>query len=228
MRYMLKFAKEEEIKYTSHLDMVRMFKRAFQRSGIRLVFSQGFNPHPKMTLAQPLSLGYTSITEWLEFETVDDFTTGEIQDKLDAVMPKGIRIMEVLEMPMEEKSLASLCRAAEYTIGMCSDHINAPDKEGLIKRLSENQNAEDFLAQSSIVVTKNRTKHKSPVELDIRDMIHYITICVVDNNIFMTTELSAGSNNNLSPELLLEAFSKFYGFTVPRETIEIMRTDLIL
>lgn len=228
MRYMLKFSKEEKIKYTSHLDMVRMFKRAFQRSGIRLVFSQGFNPHPKMTLAQPLSLGYTSVCEWMEFETIDDFTIEEIQDKLGKVLPPGIQILETNFMEQDEKSLASRCSAAEYTIGLCADYITSSDKEGLLVRFAENSNAEDFLAQKNIIVTKNRTKHKSSLEMDIREMIHYISICIVDNNIFMTTELSAGSNNNLSPELLLNAIFEFYKFTIPRETIEIIRTDLIL
>jgi radical SAM-linked protein len=89
MRYMLKFTKEEVIKYTSHLDMVRMFKRAFQRSGIRLVFSAGFNPHPKMILAQPLSLGYTSVGEWLEFETVNDQAPEDVKISLANVLPPG-------------------------------------------------------------------------------------------------------------------------------------------
>ena len=56
-RYVIKFSKEGNIRYISHLDLLRLFKRSFKRVGIKLQYSQGFNPHPKMSFAQPLSLG---------------------------------------------------------------------------------------------------------------------------------------------------------------------------
>ena len=71
-------------------------------------------------------------------------------------------------------------------------------------------------------------KHKNPVEVDIRPMIHFMNICVIDNNMFITTELAAGSSQNLSPELLIEALMDFYGFRIPRETIEVLRTEVML
>jgi radical SAM-linked protein len=227
MRYMLKFTKEEVIKYTSHLDMVRMFKRAFQRSGIRLVFSAGFNPHPKMTLAQPLSLGYTSVGEWIEFETVNELASEDVITTLANVLPPGIKILEISTMQPDEKSLASRCYAAEYTIAMCLDHATTDDNK-LKERLESNLHGEEFLAQTNIVVQKKSVKRKNHVEVDIKPMIHYLNLCMVDNNIFISTELSAGSNMNLSPELLMEAFMTFYKFQIPRETIEVLRTDLLL
>lgn len=227
MRYMLKFTKEEVIKYTSHLDMVRLFKRAFQRSGIRLVFSAGFNPHPKMTLAQPLSLGYTSVGEWMEFETVNDLDPEDVKETLAIVLPQGIKILEIATMKTEEKSLASRCFAAEYTIAMCLDYAKT-DRLDLMEALTANPNGEDFLAQPTIIVQKKSMKHKNPIEIDIKPMIHYMNICLVDNNMFMSVELAAGSSQNLSPELLMDAVMSFYGFKVPRETVEVLRTDLLL
>ena len=71
MKYVIRFQKTGVICYTSHLDIMKVFKRSFKRAGIRLAYSQGFNPHPKMGFAQPLSLGYESLDEYIEFETVD-------------------------------------------------------------------------------------------------------------------------------------------------------------
>ncbi len=227
MRYMLKFSKEEVIKFTSHLDMVRLFKRAFQRSGIRLKFSAGFNPHPKMTIAQPLSLGYMSVGEWMEFETVADYEPEDIKNILSGVLPKGIRILEVAVMNEGEKSLASRCSAAEYTIGMCVDYAEMEERD-IKARLQNDPEAERFLKQPKIIVTKRQIKNNRDVELDIKPMIHYVNISVVDNNIFVTTELSAGSNHNLSPELLIKALMDFYHFKIPRETIEILRTEILM
>ena len=69
-RYVLKFTKSGYVKYISHLDLLRLFKRAFKKTGLTLKYSQGFNPHPKMGFAQPLSLGYSSICELIEYETI--------------------------------------------------------------------------------------------------------------------------------------------------------------
>ena len=70
-KYVMTFSKTGTICYTSHLDLMRMFKRAFKRGGIKLAYSQGFNPHPKLGFAQPLSLGYEGMKELMEFETVE-------------------------------------------------------------------------------------------------------------------------------------------------------------
>jgi len=231
MRYMLKFTKEEIVKFTSHLDMVRMFKRAFQRSGIRLNFSAGFNPHPKMTLAQPLSLGYTSVGEWIEFETLEDLNAGELKARLASVLPSGIKLLEIGIMQPDEKPLASRCKAAEYTIAMNLDYETSEDEhkiENQKARLLESPQGEEFLKQPVIPVQKKSKKHRDAVEVDIKPMIHYMNVCIVDNNIFISTELAAGSNLNLSPELLLDAFKTFYQLDIPRETIEILRTDIIM
>ena len=63
-KYTIVFSKTGLVKYISHLDMLRLFKRAFRRAGIELAYSQGFNPHPKMGFAQPLSLGYEAEAEY--------------------------------------------------------------------------------------------------------------------------------------------------------------------
>ena len=66
-RYVMKFYKDGYVKYTSHLDLLRIFKRSFKKTGLALQYSQGFNPHPKMGFAQPLSLVYTSKCELIVF-----------------------------------------------------------------------------------------------------------------------------------------------------------------
>ena len=69
MKYIIDFSKTGTICYTSHLDIMKVFKRSFKRAGISIAYSQGFNPHPKMGFAQPLSLGYWGLEEYVEFET---------------------------------------------------------------------------------------------------------------------------------------------------------------
>ncbi len=111
-RYAIKFSKDGYIKYTSHLDLLRMFKRAFKKTGLALKYSQGFNPHPKMGFAQPLSLGYSSRCELIEFETQMPHTTGELMEKLRDEMPEGIKLLSCFELDEKIKSLAADADAA--------------------------------------------------------------------------------------------------------------------
>ena len=165
-RYVLKFAKEGYSRFTSHLDMLRLFKRAFKRSGISLVYSQGFNPHPKLGFAQPLSLGYTSVCELLEFETEDAYNPDQIKDFLAPIMPEGITILQCSPMAKEIKSLASSAVAAEYRV-LFPVKRSDRDYEGILK---------DYLAQDQIMAEKRQKKTKKMVSADIRPKIRDIQI----------------------------------------------------
>ena len=77
-KYIIEFSKTGTICYTSHLDLMRIFKRVFKRTGIALAYSQGFNPHPKMGFAQPLSLGYWGMEEYIEFETAEEWQPDQL------------------------------------------------------------------------------------------------------------------------------------------------------
>ena len=92
-KYVLEFEKKGLVRYTSHLDMLRLFKRAFKTAGIPLEYSNGYNPHPKMGFAQPLSLGYTSASELLEFTTSDSLRCEIVLGSLKERMPQGINLL---------------------------------------------------------------------------------------------------------------------------------------
>lgn len=95
-RYVIKFSKTGYVKYTSHLDLLRMFKRAFKKADLGLSYSQGFNPHPKMSFAQPLSLGYAGRSELIELETARPHQTAEILRAMQGQMPQGLRFSPVM------------------------------------------------------------------------------------------------------------------------------------
>lgn len=221
---MLKFTKEGLVRYTSHLDMVRTFKRVFSRAGIRLAYSSGFNPHPKLSFAQPLSLGYSSISEWLEFETIENLECDFLLEVLMKQLPEGIQALEVSEIPKEVKSLASRCSAAEYMISFPINKVISEQSSDVSSLLSTDAGA-SFLAQNEILVQK-KSKGKSVSLIDIKPMIRWLRISYVDDIIFMSTMLDAGSKSNLSPERLLDAVQHFYQFRIPRDCVDILRTDM--
>lgn len=215
-KYYLTFSKLDDMKYISHLDLLRLFKRAFKSADIRLAYSMGFNPHPRLAFGQPLSLGYESLEEWLEFETKGSYDGNELKVSINNQLPDGIRVLEVTVAPNGQKALAAKCKNADYriTIHLKACVLDVPRLEKL------------FLTQSEIIVNKESKKSKEVKAINIRPMIKTLNIEVVDNNLIMTTSLDAGSNSNLSPELLLQAFLRFSQISVPRHEIDVMRTKI--
>ncbi|WP_051280216.1 TIGR03936 family radical SAM-associated protein [Anaerovorax odorimutans] len=216
MRYFIKFYKKGYMRYTSHLDMLRLFKRTFKRSGIKLQHSHGFNPHPKMSFAQPLSLGYYSIGEYLEFETIEDKDVKEIKLKVNSILPDGIGILECHRITKNLKSMASMVSYGEYDI-----KVPYNENDYLKYKMTE------FLSQEHIIINKIQKKSGKIVEIDIKPMILNLSHNKIDDNhIMLTSKISTGSLSNLSPENLLGAFLDFFEIKIERSDIDIKRNEL--
>ena len=183
-KYYLRFKKFGTAVWISHLDMVRTFQRIFMRAGVNIVFSEGFNPHPKISFALPLSVFYESECEIMLFAVSEDITAEELFNRFKPVMPEGLEIIEVCEGKPEVKKL-SYCLYNVY----CS--------------LPAEKELEAFLALPSMVVPK---KTKSGIkDTDIRGDITDIKL----EDGYMTMLLSAGSNANLKPDVVIKAMNKY-------------------
>ncbi len=90
-----RFVKQGRAAYLSHLDVMRTFQRAFIRAGIRIRHSEGFNPHPKMSIALPLQLGCESVCELLDASVLDG--PADMAAALNGVLPEGIEVLSVGE-----------------------------------------------------------------------------------------------------------------------------------
>lgn len=240
-RYVITFSKSGPMKYISHLDMIRLFKRLFKRAGIRLIYSQGFNPHPKMAFAQPLSLGYSAAEEALEFETMEPVSKEKLWESLSPELPYGIVLKDWKELKEGGKPLAALVRQASYRIEIPIEDIIAAgekesseipenkgefkDIESITKEIERINN--NFLKQSSIYVDKRKKKSKELTSVDIKKKICEFRMDKVDSNIILYTKLDAGSDSNLSPELLLQGLRNFTDLLPSRECIDIERLELI-
>lgn len=212
-RYRVTFSKGGYIRFTSHLDMIRLFERAFKRAGIGLEYSQGFNPHPKMFFAQPLPLGYSAEGEILEFDTADEYDRRDLLSRIDSEMPGGIVIKSLKEVEKTRKTAASSCSAADYRI-----EIEDADADLLGKTVKE------ILSREHLTVEK-KTK-RGMRTLDIRPMIKSMEILDDNNKFILLTKLDTGSRSNLSPQVLLDAISRLSNIDIPPECVEITRLRL--
>lgn len=217
-KYILTFSKTGTICYTSHLDMMKMFKRVFKRAGIKQSYSQGFNPHPKMTFAQPLSLGYWGLGEMLEFETDEEYGADFIKNTLTPLMPEGIVITDCVEERVSKKTLASKTDAAEYIIAI-------PLHEAL--EMNNDQIRDKYMGQDQIITYKKQKKKKELAEVDIKPMIRDLTFVVEEETLFVTALLDSGSTSNLSPELVITTLMECLGIKTERSEVQVMRRKIL-
>ena len=177
--------------------MIRMVRV----SKIPVWYSEGFNPHPYITFALPLSLGFESNYEIMDIRLDDDsYTNQEVFDSLKSVMPPDIKIFKVDDPIMKAGEIAF----AEFVVSF----------ENLDDELKEKFN--EFLSINDEILVEKKSKKGKINTVDISNMIYSYNIC--GNKIIF--KLAAGGSDNLNPKLLLEAFSKKYGITLPNYSIK--------
>ena len=190
--YILKYSRDERVKYISHLDFVRLFHRTVRRTDLNFMFSQGFNPHPIMTVAQPLSVGVTADGEYMKVGFDTDYSETEIKDIINKSLPLGYKILAVKKIEGKEIDLTKLDRAV-YTVE---------------SEISGDIDISAFLANTELIVPK---KTKSGVkDSDIRPYIYDIEILEkADNTITFKMCIAMGSVYNLKPETVIDAMNKY-------------------
>ena len=210
-RLRLTFSRGKELKYISHLDLMRLWQRALRRADIPLVYSQGFSPHPRLSLAAPLAVGVTSDGElmdiFLERRVSPHFFLKTVREQL----PRGIDITEVVELGMGLTSLQSQVRSAEYRVIAESD-----------KGLKEVEAAIRFLLSSDRLPWQH-ARDKEVRKYDLRTLVEDIWIIETHPSDFtIGMRLRCDSTGTGRPEQVLLAL----GFADLPKSIH--RTKLIL
>jgi radical SAM-linked protein len=115
-RYRIHFAKGDAIRFISHLDLYRTWERTLRRARIPLVYSQGFNPRPKMNQSPALPLGCTSECEAVDIWLEEELHPEHILQDLRQVTPQGVQIQLVKQVDLRAPSLQSQVVAVEYVV----------------------------------------------------------------------------------------------------------------
>ncbi len=212
--YRIKFRKGDDVKFIAHLDVMRYFQRAVKRADLPIGYSQGFNPHQLMSFASPLTLGTTSEGEYGDFEFKEELPAKEIMDRLNAVMPVGFSVANVVKL--KERTLNSMAavEAASYTVTFNKEITPEMLKEGLKK----------YIKQEEILVVK-KTK-KSCKEVNIREDILTLNDISAKGKASLYMLLNAGSKRNLKPESVVESLCNFFNVPYERFMASYNRVDM--
>lgn len=189
----LLFTKTGRARYISHLDLMRTFQRAFARAGIQIKHTEGFNPHPFVSIALPLSVGYSSECEILEFGLIGGADYDQVPERLTAAMPEGIIIHACYPAQRKLKELTHL----NYIINMEYPDGRPQETEPALAEL---------LSRDSLVVQKKSNKSKKGyTEVDLIPLIKSWRIECQSDTMTLDAVLAA-QNPGLNPELIRSAF----------------------
>lgn len=219
MKARIKFRKYGVLKFIGHLDVMRYFQKAMRRAQIPIAFSGGYSPHMIMSFAQPLGVGITSDAEYLDIELKESIASQAAVTQLNGVMVEGIDILSFREIPEDKKSSGmTVVAGASYQITFPESFQSAE----VIKPVAEawKKTAEDFMGQNEIVVFK-KTK-RSERDVDIKPMIHRFEVQPESIELLLST----GSEENLKPDLVMQAFLRYAGLDPEEVPVHYHRTEV--
>ena len=189
------FEKTGSAVWISHLDLMRLFQRAFQRAGLPLTHTQGYNPRPSVSIALPLSVGIESRCELLDF-TLDcaGVDTESLPEKLNEKLVPGVRVLAAYADGRKLKDLSHMAVSVRLTY---DGGIPAGAEDGI----------RSLFAGESLIVSK---KSKNGItEQDIIPMIRKLTVETVDVNVYRIDALVCCQNPTLNPAQLVAAIERY-------------------
>lgn len=191
----LLFEKKGNAVWISHLDLMRLFQRAFKRAGLPLIHTQGFNPRPSVSIALPLSVGVESACELLDFD-LDGVSVSceEIRCRLNQALVDGIKVLEVYSGGQKIRDIAFL----KCNVFMEYDNIIAENAVAKIQ---------DLFSREEVLVCK---KSKSGItQQNIIPMIQAITVNQADDATLMLQAYICCQNPSLNPMQLPTAIERY-------------------
>ncbi len=161
LRVRVRFSKTSQLKYLSHLELTRVFARAIRRAALPVRYSAGFHPMPKIAFLNPLPVGIASLDEYMDMELEAAYLSEEeIRERLNRVLPEGIRVDSVKFISLQLPSLSVMMKAQEFLISLEDSPLGLNiDKEKVKKDI------EIFLAKDEIPVEVTKGEKKKVVDL---------------------------------------------------------------
>lgn len=213
----LRFSKQGRAIYISQLDLMRTLQRAFQRAGYPLKYSEGFNPHPLLSVALPMSVGVSSSCEILDFKMdnePDDFNN--LKEMVTEALPEGLAIIDVYypDRKVNDIKWLKIVGKLEYDSGVSTELINS---------------LSNHFAQQSINVMK-KTKRGEAL-FDLKPHFQELVIKEDSNHMIILEALLSAQNPTVNPNYLIKSipdeykpdFTRFFRLEIYDENLKVFR-----
>ncbi|MDO5724876.1 MAG: TIGR03936 family radical SAM-associated protein [Tissierellia bacterium] len=204
------------LRFISHLDTLRLFQRAFIRADIPVAYSEGFNPHPRISMGDPVSLGIESKEEYMDIKLSSPLDGDTLCKRLNAQLPKDIRILDYTYENLD-KSIQSLINSCDYIFIL---DLKYDDFINLKKSLDL------FLNEEHIMIKRKRKRRGKKIEIEenIKPLINAVkSIDYEEGFLNLKVNLSSALDAHLKPELFFDALMKFSEIEYDRNSLEIVK-----
>lgn len=192
----MRFAKEGRAKYISHLDLMHTMQRAMARCQMPLWFTEGFNQHAYVSVALPLSTGYSGEYEFLDFNLLSENVPINAVEALNAVFPEGLRAIEIYPLADGGMPLRDIAWSKYRITWSFADGVPADFAENVNK----------LFAQPTVEIVKRSKRGEKTVNM--RDLMNGFALTEQDGQVIAEVVTAAG-NNNMSPEYLTRAIAQY-------------------
>lgn len=207
MRIRVTYQKDGALLYTSTLDVQTLWERSVRRAGLKLQYSQGFHPQPRIQIANPLPLGIVGERELIDIWLMEEEKPDEIVKRLNGALPEGMRVSQVEAVEETGPSLPKQIDASEYRV----DLLNSAETFVKLQQL-----AEEMLSKATLPRVRNRKAY------DLRPLIQELSVrenTAGSTAIFL--KMPSNSSQTGRPEEVLAELG------IPLEDFRVTRTKLI-
>jgi len=212
----LEITKGEEIRYISHLDYASAIERAIIRAKLPAAYSEGFNPHMKLSFASALAVGVTSQAEYMDIDFKEEVDQGQGVRRLVATLPLGIMVNSAKYMPDRSPALMAIVNLATY------DVVVPFEAEGF---LAVEESIRRFNAAQKVLYTRETPKGRKEMEVK-QYMASPISATVQDHHVLLAMNIKITPTGSIKPGEILAALVSMFDLQVDKDKALINRTGL--
>ena len=212
--YRIRYTKTGNLKYISHLDLLRTMQRILHRAQLPLWYTEGFNPQPKLSFGLPLSVGCESVCEYIDIRLTETLPCEEVAARIASAFPREMSVVKVYHPETKYNAIGS----AGYTVTIRAAGVDA-DTPARVKELFSRE-----------LMVEKETKRGSKT-LDLSATILSLEACLTDGALVIQTVLPASNDQYINPELLITAMQIHLGILTGdpmEESCELIRTEVYL
>ncbi|MFH0702533.1 MAG: TIGR03960 family B12-binding radical SAM protein [bacterium] len=214
-KYRIKIQKTGHLKYISHLDWQRMFYRVVRKADIKINFTKGFNPSPKISIGMALPLFVESISEYVDIEVKEKIEEKDLLERLNKFLPENSRVLKIINIAKNEPAINEIVKWAKYSAVPLASLENIDLKQAI----------NNLLEKDNVFLKKQKYNKSSKKVVDIRPYIirPYInSIEIKENNNFYTKLefiLKTGQDGTLRPDEFLRFLTPDVKWNITREEL---------
>ena len=190
----MRFSKTDEAAYISHLDLMHCMQRVIARAQLPVWYTEGFNQHIYISIALPLSTGYSGECEFLDFNCTADEIPADAVERMNAVMPRGLSVQEIYPLSDGGQKVRE--------IAYSKFEITWEFDDGVPENFC--RDVEELFARDEIIILKRSKRGEK--EVNIKDLMKGISL-EQDTDCVRAYAILGAGNNNLSPEYVTKTIT---------------------